>query len=358
MACVRFEGVLVVLLLSLALVGVSGSSASRRPSWHLQHVFVIMLENHSDESVVGDANASFITTLANKYAHVANYFGVTHTSLPNYIAATSGSNWWVNNDDPGNRFGHKNLIDQLEANHMTWAAYMESMPVAGYLGSYYPPTIGLYVNRHNPFILYTDIRSKAARRAHIKPYTRFVQDMRRSRVPNFVWISPNICHDMHGGVTVTVAPGDGSPCPKGYDDPNDVALKQKADAFVARTVKIIMASPAWREPSAIFILSDETTETGQPRLDGYKDANACCDSPVLPPGTQLLTGDTWPGGPFGGGSAVGVVVANRGKRHFTSRIAFNHYSLLATIEKNWNLGYLAYAADRLQVPTMERFLMP
>ncbi len=262
----------------------------------------------------------------------------------------------MNDDDPGNRFGHTNLVDPLEAHHLTWAAYMESMPVAGYLEPYYPPTIGLYVNRHNPFILYTDIRSKASRRAHIEPYASFVGDMRPSRIPNLVWISPNICHDMHGGVTVTVAPGDGSPCPRGYDDPNDVALKQKGDAFVRQAVKTIMASPAWKQPSAIFIVSDETTETGQPRLDGYKDATGCCDSPVLPAGTELLTGDIWPGGPFGGGSAVGVIVANRGKRHFVSRIAFNHYSLLATIEKNWSLGYLAYSADRAQVPTMERFL--
>jgi len=119
----------------------------------------------------------------------------------------------VNDDDPGNRFGHTNLVDQLEAHHLTWAPYMESMPAAGYLEPYYPPTIGLYVNRHNPFILYTDIRSKASRRAHIKPYASFARDMRRSRIPNLVWISPNICHDMHGGVTATVAAGDEARAP-------------------------------------------------------------------------------------------------------------------------------------------------
>ena len=52
-------------------------------------------------------------------------------------------------------------------------------------------------------------------------------------VPDFVWISPNQCHDMHGGVFVQVAPdgSDGTPCPFDTDDPNDAALKQKADAF-------------------------------------------------------------------------------------------------------------------------------
>ncbi len=118
--------------------GDNGGSRSDRGLPSIQHIFVIMLENHSQSSVIGDANAPFINSLAQSYATAANYYGVTHPSEPNYVAAISGSNWFVNNDNPANRFDHTNLVDQLEASHHTWGAYMESMPSAGYLGDFYP----------------------------------------------------------------------------------------------------------------------------------------------------------------------------------------------------------------------------
>jgi hypothetical protein len=311
-------------------------------------VFVIMLENHSQPSVVGDPNAPFITGLAHRYARAAGYLGVTHPSQPNYVALFSGSNWWLNSDSPTNRYDHTNLVDQLEAHHKTWVAYMESMPAPGYLGSFFPPSTGVYVNRHNPFILFEDIRTSLRRRRQIKPYSRFAADMRHGSVPNLVWISPNLCHDMHGT--------HGPPCPYGYNNPADAALKRNGDAFVKQAVKTIVASPAWKKPSVIFILSDESTETGlNPVAGGYQSAAACCDSPVLPAGSPW---PAWTGGPLGGGSAVAVIVANRGKRHFATQTPYNHYSVLATIEQNWNLGYLAYAADHRQVPRMGIFLRP
>lgn len=337
-------------------VGLAGSSASAPPV-QLEHVFVIMLENHSDAAVVGDAHAPYITRLARRYGHAIRYFGVTHTSLPNYIALTSGSNWWVNDDRPTHRFPHRNLVDQLDEHHLSWVAYMESMPETGYLGDFWPnPGNAIYVNRHNPFILYPSIRRRRDRRRHIKPFRFFAADMRKEAIPHFVWISPNLCHDMHGGVTVRIHKGDGSPCPFGYDDPNDAAMKRKADGFVERTVRAIMRSPAWREPSVIFILSDETTETGRPSTGGYLDATGCCDSPVLPKGTGLANGSPWRGGTYGGGSAVAVIVSNMRSRHFVGTRPYNHYSVLATIEANWGLGYLGNAGDRAQVPLMTAFV--
>jgi phospholipase C len=165
-----------------------------------EHVFVIMLENHSQSSVIDDANAPFITSLAHTYGMAANYYGVTHPSLPNYVAAISGSNWGVNDDQPTNTFDHLNLVDLLEANHLTWAAYMDTMPSAGFTGQQYPATAALYVNKHNPFVLFDDIRNNPARLAKIKPYTDFANDMKANQLPNVVWISPNQCNDMDGGV--------------------------------------------------------------------------------------------------------------------------------------------------------------
>jgi hypothetical protein len=336
----------------------------------VKHIFVIMLENHSQSSVIGDVNAPYITNLAHTTAMATNYFGVTHPSMPNYVAAISGSNWFVNDDNPANRFDHTNLVDQLEANRLTWGAYMESMPSAGYLNDFWPSSSQqLYASKHNPFVLFNDIRSNPARLAHDKPYTALAGDLAKEQTtPNFVWITPNQCHDMHGGVFTAVAPdgSDGTPCPFGSakDDANDAALKQKADAFVRGAVTTIEASPAWKGGSAaIFILTDENDFTGNAATDGWESAAGCCDSPILPAGFQFLgsnglpDGKTWAGGMYGGGLIPAIVVTNKGKTGgYVNDTPFNHYSLLATIEQAWRLGYLGNASDRAQVTTMADFL--
>ena len=333
----------------------------------VDHVFLIMLENHSQSSVIDDANAPFITSLAHKYAMAANYYGVTHPSEPNYVATISGSNWGVNDDQPTNTYDHLNIVDQLEQHHLTWAAYMESMPSAAFTGAQYPSNAALYVNKHNPFVLMNDISSSPKRLAQIKPYTDFATDMKAKTLPNFVWITPNQCHDMHGGVFTAVAPdgSDGTPCPFGSakDDANDAALKQKADAFVRGAVTTIEASPAWKGGSAaIFILTDENDFTGNAATDGWESAAGCCDSPILPAGFQFLgsnglpDGKTWAGGMYGGGLIPAIVVTNKGKTGgYVNDTPFNHYSLLATIEWNWNLGYLGNASDGNQVQPMTEF---
>jgi phosphatidylinositol-3-phosphatase len=335
-----------------------------------KHIFVIMLENHSKSSVLGDANAPYMNQLAQTGAVAANYFGVTHPSEPNYVAAISGSNWFVNDDNPANRFDHTNIVDQLEAKKLSWGAYMESMPSVGFTGDYWPSTSQqLYASKHNPFVLFTDIRNNAARLAHDKPYSALATDLQKeSTTPNFVWISPNQCHDMHGGVYTAVAAdgSDGTPCPYGStkDDANDAALKQKADAFVKGAVTTIEASPAWKAGnSAIFIVTDENDFTGNKTTDGWESADGCCDSPILPPGYQFLgsngqpDGTVWGGGMYGGGLIPAVIVTSKGKSGgYTSNVSYNHYSLLATIESEFGLGYLGNAADRQQVPLMTEFL--
>jgi hypothetical protein len=336
----------------------------------VKHIFVIMLENHSRSTVIGNPNAPFITNLAHTTAMASNYFGVTHPSEPNYVAAISGSNWFVNDDNPANLFDHTNLVDQLEEHGLTWGAYMESMPSVGFTGQFAPSSsVQLYASKHNPFVLFKDIVTSPTRLAHDKPYTALAGDLAKEQTtPNFVWITPNQCHDMHGGVSTAVAPdgSDGTPCPFGskVDDANDAALKQKADDFVKGAVTTIEASPAWKGGSAaIFILTDENDFTGNAATDGWESAAGCCDSPILPAGFQFLgsnglpDGKTWAGGMYGGGLIPAIVVTNKGKTGgYVNDTPFNHYSLLATIEQAWRLGYLGNASDRAQVPTMADFL--
>jgi phosphatidylinositol-3-phosphatase len=51
----------------------------------------------------------------------------------------------------------------------------------------------------------------------------------------------------------------------------------------------------------------------------------------------------WPGGTFGGGLIPAIVVTGIGPGHLVSDTPFNHYSLLTTIEDNWQLGHLGHA---------------
>jgi hypothetical protein len=330
------------------------------------HVVVIMLENHSQSSVIDDANAPFITSLAHRYAMAANYFGVTHPSEPNYVATISGSNWGVNDDQPTNTYDHLNIVDQLEQHHLTWAAYMESMPSPGFTGAQYPASAALYVNKHNPFVLMNDISSNATRMAQVKPYSDFAADMKAKTLPNFVWISPNQCHDMHGGVFAPVASdgSDGTPCPYGStkDDANDAALKQKADTFVKGAVDAITATADWKSGrTAIFIVTDENDFTGNATTDGWESADGCCDSPNLGKGTPFLgsngqpDGHVWGGGVYGGGKIPAIVMTAKGKQGFTSQKPYNHYSLLSTLEWNWNLPTIGNASDTVQVHPMTEF---
>ena len=66
---------------------------------HLDHVFVIMMENHGYSQIVNNPNAPFI----NKYAKVTNaatnYFAVAHPSLTNYLEVVGGSNFGVQSDN-------------------------------------------------------------------------------------------------------------------------------------------------------------------------------------------------------------------------------------------------------------------
>lgn len=324
----------------------------------LDRVFIIMLENHSQKSVIGDPNTPYITSLAQQYGQAANYFGVTHPSEPNYVAAISGSNWYLNSDNPALRYDHTNLIDELQAAHIPWGAYMEAMPADDPTTDFWPDkSTPLYASKHNPFVLFNDIRNNPALLANVKPYTDLTGDLNGPHAPRFVFISPDQCNDMHGGVFSAVPGHPETPCPfnSTNDDPADIALKHNADAFVQGAVTTIMSSRAWTRHSAIFIVSDEGDFTGNNVNGGWDSPAGCCDSPILPAGDPDINA-AWPGGLFGGGLVPAVIVDQSGPRGFVSDVAYNHYSLLRTIEDAWGLPELGYTSDHQQVQTMDEFL--
>src|SRR5260370_23861570 len=104
--CVRFVtriGIAVVAALALMVPLAASAHVTTRDGnnsgiSNFQHVFVIMMENTSYTSLIGNPNAPFINATSQNFGSAANYFGVTHPSQPNYIAATSGSTNGVTGD--------------------------------------------------------------------------------------------------------------------------------------------------------------------------------------------------------------------------------------------------------------------
>ena len=330
----------------------NAAGAADRHGPALDHIFVIMLENHSQSSVIDDANAPFLTSLAHTYSMADQYYGVTHPSMPNYLAAIAGDNFGIQDDSDQNvvNLDRPNLAQELTAAHIRWGAYMEDLP-ADKLARFGPNVNGtdvsLYAKKHNPFVLFDGIKNDPSQMANVKDYSQLGDDLNGPDAPRFVWISPNQCHDMHGGVFVAVPGHPETPCPYGSakDDANDAALKQKADAFVHTAVNTITSSRAWTRNSAIFIVTDENDFTGNSTNGGWENADGCCDSPYVPAGdTRVST--LWPGGTYGGGLIPAIVVSKSGPRGYVSHTPYNHYSMLTTIEQNWNLPYTGHAGDR------------
>lgn len=135
---------------------------------------------------------------------------------------------------------------------------------------------------------------------------------------------------MHGGVNDAIAGHPETPCPFNSvnDEPNDVRLKQNADAFVKGAVSTIISSRAWTAHSAIFIVADEGDFTG----------NAVNGRLGLPCRVLRLPH-----------------AARRGPRHQRQHPV---QPLLdaADIEDAWGLPELAFTSDHAQVATMSEFL--
>jgi hypothetical protein len=100
---IRFGLAAICALASGSAFGVEGSSPVPPGAIpHLDHVFVIMMENHLQTEIIGNKNAPFITNEATQSGQGVNYYGVGHPSLVNYLEVTGGSNFGITDDDPLN----------------------------------------------------------------------------------------------------------------------------------------------------------------------------------------------------------------------------------------------------------------
>ena len=312
----RFQGVTWIVTVALLLVSLAGcgtgsakshssassttssatksdSPASSTPSPASQtlagppsRIVVIVLENKEYNEIIGRPAAPYLNSLARQSAVAANYHSITHPSLPNYLALTGGSTFGLSGSDCLTcSVSHRNLIDELEAAGISWKAYMEDLPSA----CSHTTSNGGYVRRHDPFMYYRDVADNPARCRFIVPATTLTTDLAHHSLPRFVWLSPNICHDMHSCGIYT------------------------GDRYLRAMIPRLL--PQLGPSGLLFVTFDE----GETNL-------GCCG---VAKGGHVLTLVAGPG-------------ARAGVRSMTP---YDHYSLLLTIEDLWGLPKLGYTAS-------------
>ncbi|HEV3231843.1 MAG TPA: alkaline phosphatase family protein [Candidatus Dormibacteraeota bacterium] len=231
-------------------------------------VFLIVMENKTAAAALDPGAAPYTAALARRYGSATAYHAVSHPSLPNYLALTSGSTWGIA-DDGYHRLPAGGIGAQLSAAGIPWRAYLEGMS-HGCFGA------GTrYAVKHNPFAYYG-----GACPPNVVSLDPLAADL-RAGTPRFLYIKPDLCHDTHD-------------CP--------VA---SGDAWLRQWVGAILASPAWRAGGTLFLTWDEGT---------------------------------------GSNNRVAALVIRPDVAGRTSARAYDHYSLLATIEDLLGVPRLGQAA--------------
>jgi hypothetical protein len=188
-------------LLLVALAVCSAGQSARRQVPPFDRALVIVLENKAQSAVLGNPQAPAFNAFARQGAVLSGYRGVTHPSLPNYLALVSGSTHGITSDCTSCTVGGRSLADTLAARQLTWKAYAEGLPRPGWTGPY----LGRYAKKHVPFLYFRNVLSTRARLQRVVPLTQFARDRAAGKLPNFSLVVPDLCHDMHD---CSVATGD------------------------------------------------------------------------------------------------------------------------------------------------------
>jgi hypothetical protein len=122
----------IALALSTALVGSAfaneDNDSGRIP--HLDHAFVIVMENHPLSQIIGNTAAPFINSYAKTANLAANYFAVGHPSLTNYLELVGASNFGVVNDNSPD-WHNTTCKSNLELNTPSLEGAPNTCPIAG-----------------------------------------------------------------------------------------------------------------------------------------------------------------------------------------------------------------------------------
>jgi phosphatidylinositol-3-phosphatase len=190
-------------------------------------LLVFVVENRSQAQM--RRGLPWVRRLGNTYGHTTDFHGITHPSLPNYLAMLGGSTFGVTDDDPPavhNLAGPSVFGEAVEAGR-TARVYAESMT-----RRCQKVNAGRYAVRHNPWAYFADERSACA--DNDLRFARLAKDVVGGRLPDVGLVVPNLCHDAH-----------------------DCRLPV-ANAWLRRVIKQVMQGPDWADGHlAIVITADE-----------------------------------------------------------------------------------------------------
>lgn len=162
--------------------------SSRFPNIAVDHIVIVVEENHSYKQIIGSSNAPYMSALIHQGALFTNAYAITHPSEPNYLALFSGSTQGIKDDSCNKRFKTNNLGSELLNAKLTFTGYSEDLPKVGFTGCW----AGGYGRKHNPWVQFTSIPAKSN-----QPFSAFPKDY--AKLPTVSFVIPNHRDDMHDG---------------------------------------------------------------------------------------------------------------------------------------------------------------
>ncbi|MBO0837544.1 MAG: hypothetical protein J2P28_18825, partial [Actinobacteria bacterium] len=255
-------------LVTVPAVAAQTTSSPAMPA--LDHVFLIMEENHGLADIIGNPAAPNINYLASTFGLETNYFGVSPCcSESNYVGLLGGNTFNATSDDAywKNSANQPSLISQMDQAGVSWKAYLQSLPHANYEGICYPELCNgapdndpLYVSKHDGIQNFTTSWNRQDWSRQV-PVEQLGTDLSTGKVPQFSYIIPDECHDMHGDPPYCLDGGDPG-------DPQDQHLVSVGDAYLGQLVSQITNAPSWAAGNNAIVLT----------FDEGDDSAGCCDA--------------------------------------------------------------------------------
>ena len=257
------------------------------------HVFLVVLENHSFSEVVGSPAMPYLNSLVSQGSLAADYFANTHPSIGNYFMLTVGSEE-TNNDAFSGTISDNNIVRALGQSGKSWKAYIESLPSVGYTGGDVAP---LYLKQHNPFAYLSDVVNSSSEADNMVPFSQFSSDLAANNLARFVYLAPDSENDAHD------CPGEAASCA-------DTDKLAAADTWLRNNIDPLIHNPNFGN-SLLIITWDESVDSD--------------------------TAD-------GGGQVATVVVGPHVRSGFRSTMAHQHQDTLRTILQALGVSDLPNAA--------------
>lgn len=233
------------------------------------------------------ASQPVFQSLAAEGITLTGYYGVTHPSEPNYLAAVGGDFFGLAADTlefiPTNM---STIVDLLEQKNISWATYQENMPTDGYTPYNFtnPDNYTYYVRKHNPLVIYESVANISTRAARIRNFNDFAVDVGNNSLSQWIFVTPNLRNDGH-----------------------DTSAGYAAD-WLNYWLVPLLNDPNFNTNRTLILITFDENET-------YTIGNNVY---------SLLLGGVVP----------------QAMKNSTDSTFYTHYSTISTVESNWDLGNL------------------